>query len=81
MNGRPAEFIWPSRTQREVMRAKQEPFCWSPVGDASAPSPPSGSVQVVEVVKAASLRAPEGLGLDRLNNLCYSAADWEKLKG
>ena len=81
MNGKLAEFIWSLRRQREVMRVEQEPFCWSPVGDASSSSPPSGSVQVVEVVKAASLRAPEGLGLDKLNSLCYSAANLEMLKG
>jgi hypothetical protein len=38
-------------------------------------------VQVVEVVEAATLRANEGLGLDKLKILCYSAADLQMLKG
>jgi len=56
------------------MRIEGEPFCGSPVGDASPSSPPPGSAQVVEVVKAAR-NEHRRLGLDKLSGLCYPGVD------
>ena len=40
-----------------------QPVCWSPVGDASPSSPPSGSAVSSYCVKAARNEHPQGLAL------------------